>query len=296
MNIFNVILIGLAPGNKKNISFDSDKIDKIRDWLLTNGTTLKIFCVDIAYPKEIEADIKGLTFHSENIENFHEKFVEEITEFQPSSISNISQNKEVDIRDTTYPVVIIDCRNVKSIYETMESFNSYNTYNRLFIIHKNGEINLDIYINRYASGERSYCLYSGAKLPDSNNVDVFERFKLAIIILKEWLYANFHKTKDVQISSSAPYSMNMENEFIKGMINYYSLQFANPDKDVNAEFGTNPAYRRLLCDILIRICSNFAKNNGLITNNQVIEMGKSLVWYSPEVWVLSLKSINKLIK
>jgi hypothetical protein len=278
MSSLYLIVIGAASGKDKKSNFNPAKYEECKNSLKEKNIILNTFCVDYRYDNVSKEETESLSetkVYPTHIQKFEYEF-------------KINNDPVVDIRETDQHAIIIDCRKVKSVYDTMSDF-SHNVKNRLFFV-VNEEINFEEIVNRYLAGERNYDLYSGALIPPTEALSaqkaIFSLFAEGVAILKCWINANFQHTKEYHFAPATPFAMNMENRFIKDMIRYHSLTFSNSDRDVTAEFATNPQYRQMMCNTLIKICSSFAVSNNLITINQVIEKGGDRSWYSINVWIL----------
>lgn len=246
--------------------------------------------------KALQELLPGVEFSNMAIQRYRHSVKEPIDErpFDPEDPTSFVKR---DIRETLYPVIFIDYTNSSTRYQTMEKIGTVNPHQRWYIP-TNEQISLLDLVKSYTAGELSqpYDIYSGDKVPDSvsqtetdrSSISLLEREHIrerileGVLILKSYIEVGFHLSAGKFGILPEPYMMNMETPFLKWLTKYHSLLPVTRDREPSLEFATNPQYRKVITDTMIKILSNFAIANSIIAKEDAKESGG---WHSVSTWV-----------
>ena len=134
--------------------------------------------------------------------------------------------------------------------------------------------------------EKDYDIFSGDKLPKNKEVEIVMRDM--INIMYQFLEAGYlEKLNKKRIDDwIIPFQYPVLDLFIR----YHQFETSALDNDISMEFIINPAFRRNILVVMMRIISNLIINNKIITKKEVSEYGS---WLNKDLWI-SIKP--KLIK
>ncbi len=212
----------------------------------------------------------------------------------------------VDIRTSTENVIYISYNGLCSAYEIMSILGSYVRENRWFLPVANDAEPISIhqlmvdFIN-LQSGKTDtlvyllpnfiYELYEGKRFGtnvylEGDMVDAKIQLILGCEIMRQYITAGYVETSNQAFVSG--WCLNPETPIIKGIISTYGLIPSVEDRSPHMEIRTNASYRQQLVELLARVISNFAINNGIITLEEAKNSGE---WYGIGTYTLIISKL-----
>lgn len=212
-----------------------------------------------------------------------------------------------DIRNSESKIVYVDCTLNDPGSLQIDSFSpemfvmslveDFKTENRGY--YRIGKDQINDLLKLYNNNQNLYNTFGGGKLTNSSRlVDI----KVLINALIFWLDNGFHHDEtDVLLYSletdiynkpgNQNWCLNMATPVLKGFITYYGILPEVPEGDKQAMISTgitpttsmanNGQYRRIVTKSVCKVMANFVVNNDM---HKGFENGKSLDWYSVDLW------------
>jgi hypothetical protein len=199
------------------------------------------------------------------------------------------------IRNTSEPVIVVSYGNETSTFEIMSTFGSFNTINRFFVVanSKSIPLSVDTIVAEVANRINNtpiiedksfvyispicYNIVSGSQVPENvagyDLIAIKANIALLAEITAEYNKAGWLQEQFIINSIAKSWYMNVETLILAAFFDRYQPQMQALDKDIQLTILTNNQFRKNITIYLIGILSNFAVANGLLTPNEIVQLG-----------------------
>lgn len=147
-------------------------------------------------------------------------------------------------------------------------------------------------VNEETNYRRDYSIFSGdmiSAIDREIKVDILKSLRILIQCIYQMLEAGYLEMQNKKKIDD--WILSFEEPTLKIFKIYHQIETSNPSIDIEEEFLINPAYRRMILLMMMKIIANFIINNNMITVDKVAELGS---WEREDTW-LKMKEQVKLL-
>lgn len=127
--------------------------------------------------------------------------------------------------------------------------------------------------------EKDYDIFSGEEIDLEVNKPVKEIMKIFIDVMYQFLEAGY--LERINKKRIDDWIIPFQYPILDLFIRHHQFETSALDNDMSMEFIINPAFRRNLLVVMMRIISNFIVNNKIISKDEVRKFGS---WLKEDLW------------